>query len=136
MPGAQHPGRNALLYRGWQVKQAERVGNVRARTADLLRQLLVRRAEIIKKLLENPKVNLNIKDNHGNTALYWAMYKKELDIINLFLASPNLDPNAQAILPWASENNYKKLVKLFPEKYADFYSSLREGKTSYGDLLC
>ena len=51
MPGAQHPGRNALLHRGRQVKQAERVGNVRARTADLLRQLLVRRAEIIEKLL-------------------------------------------------------------------------------------
>src|SRR5579871_5430596 len=43
-----HAGRDPLLYRGRQVQQPERVADVRAGTADLLRELLVRGAEVVE----------------------------------------------------------------------------------------
>ena len=51
VPGTQHTGRDAFLYGGRQVQQAEGIGDVRAGTAYLARQLLVRRPEIIEQLL-------------------------------------------------------------------------------------
>ena len=48
---ADHAGRDPLLHGGRQVQQPERVADVRAGPADLLRELLVGRAEVVKQLL-------------------------------------------------------------------------------------
>src|ERR1700733_10045401 len=49
--GADDTGGDPLLHGGWQVQQPERVADVRPGPADLLRQLLVGRAEVVQQLL-------------------------------------------------------------------------------------
>ena len=51
MTGAEHPGGDTLLDCWWQIQQPYRVRNVRPRSADSPRELLVCHAEIVEKLL-------------------------------------------------------------------------------------
>lgn len=45
------PGGDSFLYRGWQVQQTQRVADVRPGPADLLGELFMRSAEVVKQLL-------------------------------------------------------------------------------------
>ena len=53
--------------------------------------------DIIKLLLNNPKININQKFNGDKNALIYAIEKGNLDIVKLLLNNPKIDINQKLI---------------------------------------
>ena len=71
--------------------------------------------EIVKLLLENPDIDLNMPDNNGNTPFLFACRRKDTEIIELLLnhaTSKNIDVNRTNVhgqTPFHFVCNYKKI---------------------------
>ena len=73
--------------------------------------------EIVKLLLTNETINVNLRNDFGNTALILASWNENIEIIKLLLEHETIDVNLQdkngnTALVWASENNNIEIVKL------------------------
>ncbi|MDR2807021.1 MAG: ankyrin repeat domain-containing protein [Puniceicoccales bacterium] len=74
----------------------------------------------VKKLI-NKGVNINVKDNAGNTLLHVAMLQGNPKIVKLLLKQPGIDVNAQnknrnTPLHLAAKSNNEKIVELLLSK--------------------
>ena len=77
----------AALTRGEDVNSKD----VRGWTP-LMRAVRLKKNSIVRLLLEQPALDLNLADNNGWTALHYAVFK-DMEGVRLLLADPRLDPN-------------------------------------------
>ena len=63
----------------------------------------------IKKLLNDKSIDINAKDNRGNTALIWTSYFGYKKIVELLIGHPAIDVNIQ--------NNYGNTALIFASKH-------------------
>lgn len=73
--------------------------------------------EIVKELLKDPKIDVNVLDVFNNTALIWASYKGELEIVKELLKDPKIDisvvdSDGKTALGYAKEKGYKEIESL------------------------
>jgi ankyrin repeat protein len=79
-------------------------------------------------------VDLNIRDNGGKTALIWASYENNIEVVKLLIeAGANLDirtNGGRTALMLASYNNYGEIVKLLIKAGAHLNIRNNWGKTA------
>jgi hypothetical protein len=73
--------------------------------------------DIVELLLEQENIDINAKDNYGNTALMWAAYRGHKDIAEMLLEQENIDINAKdnngsTALISAAQEGHKEVVEL------------------------
>jgi len=73
--------------------------------------------EIVKMLLDNPNIDINIQDKNGHTALIHAITNNKIEIVKMLLDHPNIDINFQnkngnTALIHAISNNKIEIVKM------------------------
>lgn len=73
--------------------------------------------EAVEKLLKNKDIDLNLKDNNGQTVLLWAASDGHEEVVKLLLANRNVNPNlsdngARTPLWWATLNGHESVIKL------------------------
>jgi hypothetical protein len=68
------------------------VQTVRGKGAPLHVAALVQRAEVLRIMLESPKVDVNAVDEEGRTALHYAMKHGRIRAVRMLLASSRVDP--------------------------------------------
>ena len=53
--------------------------------------------EIVRLLLSNPSINVNIRKNNNKTPLFIAIANNNIEVVQLLLSNPNIDINANII---------------------------------------
>jgi hypothetical protein len=91
---------------------------------------------VVAFLIRRGRVEINAKDEHGRTPLWWAAWSGHEAIVKLLLDTGKVDVNAldnddYTPLSWAAQNGYEKVVKLLLETgRADLHTKdLRFGHT-------
>ena len=90
-------------------------------------------SEIVKLLLE-AKVNPNVQNEYGWTALMGASENGRIEVVRLLLEA-KVDPNIQSnfgwtALIWASDNGHSEIVKLLLENEANPNIQSKSGFTA------
>jgi ankyrin repeat protein len=97
--------------------------------------LLAGNHEIIKVLLAHPTTNLNFVDSDGVSALFYAANQGFLDIVNAFLAYPQINVNAEykgeTALTIAAKNGHDDVVKALQIKLLENYIATRRNEPDY-----
>jgi ankyrin repeat protein len=81
-------------------------------------------AEMVILLLEQRNLNINLKDNEGQTSLTYAALKNNLDQLILILERTNIEVNSMDIYNWtplsyAASYSSLEIIKLLVEHNAD-----------------
>ena len=75
-------------------------------------------AEMVELLLDQPKVDINFKDQQGQTAVFKAAYQGREEVVSLLLQQKDIDVNAASNdgftpLLQAIFGDYNKIIRLF-----------------------
>ncbi len=88
--------------------------------------------EIHKMIIEHDKTVINAKDNNGYTVLYWAVLKKRMKLVELFLtygadANVHIDADSTLTTPFHTAVKYGpvEMVALLLNNNADIHSLVR-----------
>jgi ankyrin repeat protein len=81
----------------------------------LLRAVCQNHVFVVAEILKRSDININIRSNHGQTALSLAAERGHIDIVTLLLRKPSIDVNArdadgQTALGWAVFNEHIEIV--------------------------
>ena len=92
--------------------------------------------EIVRKLLQHPRVQPDIEDANKWTPLFWSISGKHLDVLQLLLRDEqvsvnHLDKSGRNVLSWASSEGEHEMVKyLMSLKHLNAHEPDRKGRTA------
>lgn len=92
--------------------------------------------EIVRKILQHPRVEPDIEDASKWTPLFWSIGGKHLDVLQLLLRDKNIsvnhvDKSGRNVLSWAASEGEHEMVKyLLSTSYLNVHERDRKGRTA------
>jgi ankyrin repeat protein len=88
------------------------------------------RTEVVELLLSDPRINPNIKDHQGRSALFFAVYKGNEDMIKQLISSPeylmSTPDELDELRDIAAMEDHEDCLYLLEEYYADREATVKK----------